>query len=417
MVRSRRDVLRAVGAATTPAVAGGVAGCPLGSGAECDADAGPFEETVADADATPTVADADWPLRYRDAANTARADGAGPVGGAPPTDGVGSTDGVVRAWTAPERLDRASDTWVVAAGDTVYATARDGEALLALDPADGTVRWREDGFDGTSPPAVASGAGLVLVGDGRGLHAVATDGSDVAWSTPTPRLDAADRLAVADGTAYVAARESVLAVDVATGERLWTADGTHLGAVAGGCVLAGDGVRALDADDGSETWSHADVTPYGAVSVGEDASDGGRTTVYVGELGWLHAYDLADGSELWAHRGGTEGFRVPAVAPDHLVVGTDRTEAGGGNVYALDRGSGERLWCADVGFRGPPVTAVAGDVAYVAAGELVQARSLDGGSVRWTHLADGREYASLAVADGVLLAGARGGRVAAFAER
>lgn len=405
MVRSRRDVLRAVGVATTTAtLAGGAAGCLFASGAECDADEGSFEPTVTDADATPTVTDADWPLRYRDAANTARAAGAGP------------TDGVVRAWATPERLDRSGETWVVAAGDAVYATARDGDALLALDPADGSVRRRFDGFDETGPPAVAPDAGLVLVGDRSGLHALPADGGERAWSTDGPALDASDRLAVADGTAYVAGRESVLAVDVATGERLWTADGRHLGAVAGGRVLAADGVRALDASDGAEVWSYADVTPFGAVSIGGSDGAADDSTAYVGELGRLHAYALADGSERWSHRGGTEDFRVPAVADDRLVVGTGRTEAGGGNVYAVDRESGERLWCDSLGFRGPPVTAVAGDAAYVAAGELVQARSLDDGSVRWTHLSDGREYASLAVADGVVFAGARRGRVDAFVE-
>lgn len=396
MVR-RRDVLRAATVATT----GMVAGCPFRSGDECDARDSSFGTTVTDADAAVAVADADWPMRHRDAANTARADDAGP------------TDGVVRAWRTGDRIDRADGTWVVAAGDAVYATARDGDALLALDPADGSVRWRRDRFDETGPPAVAPEAGLVLVGDRRGLHAVPADGGEVAWSTGGPALDASDVVLVADGVAYVAGRESVVAVEVATGERLWTVDGTDLGAVGVGRVLAGEGVRALDAGDGSEGWSHSDVTPYGPVSVGADASGG---TVYAGELGRLHAYALADGTERWSHRGGTEGFRVPAVAGDRLVVGTDRTEAGGGNVYAVDRESGARLWCGDLGFRGPPVAAVAGDAAYVAAGDLVQARGLDGGEVLWTHRDDDRRYASLAVADGALLAGARRGRVDAFVE-
>lgn len=415
MVRTRRDVLRAVGAATsTAALGGGAAGCLFGSGAECETDEGSFEVTVTDAaGATPTVTGADWPLRYRDAANTARIESRGP------------TDGVVRAWRAPDRIGRAGETWVVAAGDAGFATARDGDALLALDPADGAVRWRFDGLDETGPPAVAPGAGLVLVGDRRGLHALSVDGGEVAWSTDGPALDASDRLAVADGTAYVAGRESVLAVDVATGEREWAVDGTHLGAVGGGRVLAGDGARALDAADGAEVWSHPDVTPYGAASVGGADGRAGTTdpgdgppgpTAYVGELGRLHAYALADGTERWSHRGGTEDFRVPAVADDRLVVGTGRTEAGGGNVYAVDRGSGERLWCASLGFRGPPVVAVAGDVAYVAAGELVQARHLDDGGVRWTYRDDDREYGSLAVAGDALLAGARRGRVDAFVE-
>lgn len=394
---SRRRVLRAIGGGTSVGLVGGLAGCGDSSGA-CT------EPTPEPADALPDepgrldVGSAEWPMVYGDAGNTTS------------VPEVGPTADVVRRWTASPDLGDPGRTWVVADGEHAYVAGRGGSALVALDATDGSVRWRYPSVRDTGPLAVVPGENLVLICDGGGLQAVSAEGGERVWRTNGPALDAADVVLVDDGTAYVASRESILAVDVATGDRLWTTPGTDLGAVAEDRVIAGEGLRALSTEDGRELWASDDPTPYGPVTTA-----GGE--VYVGELGHVTAYDLSDGSRLWRHRGGTgEEFEVPAVADGWIVLGTTRSEAAGGNVYAVDREDGGRDWCGNHGHR--DVTVAAGDgVAFLAAGDQLAARRVVDGELVWLHGASDRRYGNLAVAEGALLAAARGGTVDGFGER
>jgi len=393
----RRRLLRTLGAGAGAGSIGGLAGCLFPDDGGCGEPTPTPVSAVPDEPGTLAVSGADWPMRFGDAGNTGSIREAGP------------TNGVVRRWRTDLDVEGASGTQVVAVGDRAYVVGRGGGELVALDATDGSVRWRYTSVRETAALAAVPSEGVVLVAGEGGLQAVTAADGERVWGTNGPPLDAADVVLVDDGTAYAASRESVLAVDVGSGEVDWSVPGVDLGAVADGRVLAGEGLRVLDAADGSEQLAVEEPTPHQPVS----AADG---TAYVGELGQVTAYDLADGSRLWRHEGGTEGFGVPAVVDDSVLVGTDRTEGGGGNYYGVARGGGDRRWCGALGFR--DVTVAAGDgVAYVAGGDLLTARRVADGEPVWSHSDGDREYAGLAVADGALLAAGQGGTVDAFGER
>jgi outer membrane protein assembly factor BamB len=137
-------------------------------------------------------------------------------------------------------------------------------------------------------------------------------------------------------------------------------------------VSVGDGtVRALDAGDGTESWSF-DTGSF--VMVSSPAVTGDR--VYVGsgtisgsETGYLHAIDAGDGTELWRFEAPHYVISSPAVTSDTVYVGCDDS-----NVYAIDTGDGTEVWRFDTGgeediyndVSGSP--AVVEEVVYVGAG-------------------------------------------------
>lgn len=195
----------------------------------------------------------------------------------------------------------------VAAGNSVYAPLPDSERLVALDADDGSVRWSAspgpEHHGGVRRPAVRSGTVYAVtgypgtataydardgtqlwersVGEGHVLSPVATDaGMLVPRETGLTLLDSGSgsvtwereldgefehgSAAVADGTAFVAADHGsggTYALDLATGEERWTADGVAGTApvVADGVVYLGDGhqIRALDAETGDERFAWA----------------------------------------------------------------------------------------------------------------------------------------------------------------
>lgn len=394
--RTRRRLLRALGAGAGAATVGGLSGCLQPPTGGCGESTPTPVGSLPDEPGPLDVA-ADWPMVHRDAANTASVRPAGPAGD------------VVRRWQADVDLGDAGETWVVAVGDRAYVTGRGGGAVAALDATDGSTAWRQPDFRDTGPLAVASGAGLVLVPGADGLAALTAANGEVAWRTDGPALGGADAVLVDDGTAYVAGAGQVLAVDVASGDVRWSVAGGGPLAVADDRVIAGDGVRALNAADGSERWAAGEEAPDRAVSVGTEAA-------YFGGRGRVTALALSDGSPTWRFEGGQEAFGVPAVVQGRLVVGTTTTEEGGGSVYAATREDGERRWCSRLAVDDVN-TAVGDGVAYAAAGPILAARRVNDGQPVWLHRDDDRRYRHSAVAEGALLAGAEDGQVDAFGER
>lgn len=165
-----------------------------------------------------------------------------------------------RLWTDDGRGTRQA----AIADGTVYATgwAADGETgtLRALDPADGSRRWETDLDDPDAAPVV-TGEGLLVADAGTlALHDPAAGdrrrelgsfGEEI-WTSP----------AVADGTAYVAGDDGLVAVSLADGTVEWRADVTpypDVGVTVGrDAVVAGDndlpGVVAFERADGRRRW-------------------------------------------------------------------------------------------------------------------------------------------------------------------
>jgi outer membrane protein assembly factor BamB len=111
--------------------------------------------------------------------------------------------------TTDERMGRPHVP--AATEDTVYVSF--GHELAALDPADGSDRWRTEVGTRTTTPVVADDA-ILLASHGR-VEAVGLGGTP-RWLTKVDTLDAVTRPAVADGRVFVAGfRGTNLALDLA----------------------------------------------------------------------------------------------------------------------------------------------------------------------------------------------------------
>lgn len=242
------------------------------------------------------------------------------------------------------------------AGDALYVGSEDG-VLHALDPGDGSERWRFDTgrsfFSGIGPdgsPVAAGDAVYVVSGDQSGAH-----GTDFA----------------------------LFALDAASGEKRWSAARDYpsflsLLGVRDGRVYAatgddnitdrGENLLAFDAASGEQTWTAGVGDPRGAAV----AADG----VYVADFGGVEAFDPADGASRWTLD--VPDPLDPIAAHGNVYAGTDEYQES--LVHALDPASGDVRWTVD----GWQVTStLAGDALYVG-GEHVAARAPDG-SERWRY--------------------------------
>jgi outer membrane protein assembly factor BamB len=400
---TRRRYLQAVGAASAVAVAG----C-AGSGTDRDcSEPTSYASTVgvAAADAlSVTDATRDWPQGHRDSRNTGA------------TADPGPRRDVVRGWRfeAPdtETDGPVDNAYPVVDGGRVYVGTYEGDALVALDPATGTVEWRYDRLSSGGRVAVLGPADdrLVVAPGADGLHGVDATTGERRWVYGDGSFDHDGNVVATDGAVFANGRNGIHAVEIASGERRWTADGNQVGAATGETLLLGDGpFRALSTADGTERWRVDDTTPYGSIAV----RDG---TVYVGELGTVEAYALADGTEEWVFEGDTEDFRVPAVTANRVVVGSSWTEVAGGNLYVLDRPDGDLQWCRSYGDRDVHGTAVADGTIFVATDDVVEGLTASGAVRLWVYREQYGNYETPAVTGNLLLVGTGDGAVTAFCE-
>jgi outer membrane protein assembly factor BamB len=157
------------------------------------------------------------------------------------------------------------------------------------------------------------------------------------------------------GRLLVAGRDgTVLALDPATGDRLWDRSlgaGVECALAAGeaslgGVVVAGCAdrtVRGLALADGAELWRHAtgDTVPSTPAVFGGPA--GGLVCVGDRE-GGVHALDPASGAVRWRARVDGRGvYGPPAVSPDGATV---YVTAWDGRLYAFDAATGARRWAS-----------------------------------------------------------------------
>ncbi|MFF0523150.1 PQQ-binding-like beta-propeller repeat protein [Actinomadura nitritigenes] len=141
------------------------------------------------------------------------------------TSGLTCLDAATGARRWAVRVDAGFDH-VEVSGDTVYGRARDGE-LFAFDAATGERRWRVAGDRLPLRPDddVAGVAGTLMIGrrypTGEGpasVRAFEVPGGRTRW-----RLEVASRLmpVLVAGRLLAAGKGAVLAVDAATGRRMW----------------------------------------------------------------------------------------------------------------------------------------------------------------------------------------------------
>lgn len=255
-------------------------------------------------------------------------------------------------WTAP--LGAPSRAAPAVAGGRVFAVTRDNR-IIAVDAASGRILWTEQGLEqvagilGGAAPAATDRVVIAPFSSGE-LNAYAVESGRVGWvddltgtrgSTGLAALNDVSGDPVIVGDVVYAASQSgrLVAVELRSGERLWTRDigGLQPPYVAGNTLffVSGQGALvAVNATTGDVAWS----TELGAYRDPDDREDaitwagpvvaGGRLLL-VSDLGKLVSVDPASGSvigEVDLPGGASNG---PVVAGGTVYVLTD-----GGSIAA-----------------------------------------------------------------------------------
>lgn len=263
----------------------------------------------------------------------------------------------------------------------------------------------------------------------------------LAWSYRTPGTILTSSPAIVDGVVYIGTRNengedhnTVLAVDPATGERLWEfksdAQVQASPAVENGIVFASS-VRgtlyALDAKTGTQRWSKTigddpDSVHRGWMYYSPTVADG---VVYQGYStsagGFLMALDAQTGQERWNSptAGGWISESSPVVADGRVYIGGD-----GGQLIAFDATTGAQIWNTwpvreFIGHSMPAISD--GRIFKAYNGGLIVAVDANTGTEIWRYQSPGTSSipggltgSSPAVADGVVYVGCPDGNVTAL---
>ncbi|MCS6891830.1 MAG: PQQ-binding-like beta-propeller repeat protein [Rhodovarius sp.] len=253
----------------------------------------------------------------------------------------------------------------IVAAETVFAMDAFGW-VSALDAGRGSRRWQIDTRprqerDGALGGGIAFDQGVLYVVTGL-REALAIEPADgrIRWRAPLP-APARGGLAVAEGRLFVATIDNqVLCLSAEDGQRLWAFRGPETTtlpfglaapAVAEGMVVAGlpsGEVTALRVSDGRQLWLEsvgaarivaASIAEMGAVAA-KPVVDRGRVFA-VGMGGSTISLDLRSGRRVWERPVG--GFQPVASAGDWVFVcGRD------GQVAAIMREEGRVRWITEL---------------------------------------------------------------------
>ncbi|RBQ16901.1 hypothetical protein DP939_27955 [Spongiactinospora rosea] len=292
------------------------------------------------------------------------------------TDGIVYVSGGDRVYA----LDAASGRprWARTIGELLQVVdgqvyVSDTGRLHVLDARTGVAKWQWDQYvlHEIEDLTVAEGLAVFCTG-GRAVALDAASGRRL-WRTGERGCG---HLAIDGGAVYVHEGDStVSALDAATGHRRWSARSDAAVTAAGKVVYVGTGsrVRALDAAFGAERWS----APIGHGL--DSAPELIGTALYARDsAGTLHALDARTGKERWTFpAGGTDSATRVTVSGNLLYL------AGPGGVHALDTASGAQRWSTPLGS-----DVVSGPIAHagiVYAGTDDAVHALDGvtGTPRW----------------------------------
>lgn len=321
------------------------------------------------------------------------------------------------AWIAPigSHLHQAAP--IVADGRVYVAfgdfVADGGGGVIALDASNGQELWRATPGRVRNSAAYADGHVVVGTADGV-LHAF-----DAIAGTPEWFVDLGEGInatqsslwaapTIRDGVVYAGVQRNVAAVDLATGEVLWSADpdpgGVWLGSF--GAVAVTDdlvvgtfnrtaGLIAWSRADGEERWRVNDATTKAVHAA--PLIDGTRVIIG-GAASDVSAYELTTGERLWHTKVSDAddwdyaiGGNL-ALADGIVLVGTQW-----GAFHGLSAASGDEIWSYDArmgplrtaNFRGAMAgyqasPAVTGNIVWIAdSSGLVVALDIRSGEECW----------------------------------
>ncbi|MBK9180530.1 MAG: PQQ-binding-like beta-propeller repeat protein [Acidimicrobiales bacterium] len=342
---------------------------------------------------------------------------------------VAGEDTGAEPWTFPTGKGVFS-TPVVGGDGTVYVGSAD-RSFYAIAP-DGTLRWKVDTGEIIDSAALLDDQGRVIVGSGDGtLYALDRDDGAVAWTfEAAPPADTGAFIRWFEGNVAVGSDGTLFApndnfctyaVDGDTGEERWcfaTADQTWslpaVDAATGRLYLGSNfplaaNVFALDAATGQQLWA-AQGKGSMVASPMLTSPEAGGLVVLGGFDGIVRALDPATGAEAWTFGARDHIYASPAELPDGTIV----QPAADGTVYGLDPADGTVRWTFDAlePIRSSPAVDAAGRV-YVGSGEGRLFVLEPDGTLRWSILLiDGDRNdlnASPALGpDGVAIAGESG---------
>ncbi|EMA61500.1 outer membrane protein assembly factor BamB family protein [Halorubrum lipolyticum] len=405
--RTRRDWLRALGAASTAGVVG-LAGCSAfdaggeteddtsGNGGSGDGSDGGGSDG---ADRPTAGPDDGVKTQFRQGLrNTGYVDAAIP-------------EAVETAWELPaNRGDHsASKGSPIEAPNGAIVLADDTGRVQSIAP-DGSVNWAtsisDDDRGSHGTPAIADGSLYVGTYDGV-VSAVALDDGEVLWQT-----DAGDAAAASptylDGKLYVAIEHatpsgSVVKMDAESGEIEWRDERPTNHPHSTVAIDREHGRLIFGSNDGHcYAWSFPDLEREWAYDTGGDVklplaiSEG--IAVVPSWAGTVTGLDVEDGSMLWEFEtdggetakgepdpGSTGGVMcAPAVHDGEVYVGSHDS-----NAYAIDLETGEKLWSTPTGGWITGSAVATNDHVLVGSYDAkLYALDRDDGSVTWT--AEGR---------------------------
>ena len=227
-------------------------------------------------------------------------------------------------------------------------------SVIAVDVSDRSELWRT-ALDATAHGGVTVEGGIAYVGDrGGDVYAVDLDDGSFVWASPAAGPGQVDApVAVADGAVYVVRRDpdtglsTLMALDAATGERRWPAEGEDAAptggsapAVIDGTVIVGStdpAIRAFAAADGELRWSALATSrssPFTSPALAEEGA------VVAGLSGGLYLLDPADGERRWSYQFNEVVIRSsPVVSGSTVLLGLDD-----GRLVAVDAGVGHLVW-------------------------------------------------------------------------
>ena len=216
-----------------------------------------------------------------------------------------------------DRGGRVSGGALAVADDTVYATTGYGE-LVALNVADGAVRWRQRLGAGITAPTVDDNTVYVVSRDSQ-AWAINTENGRILWQLP-----AAPSGTVLIGGAAPAVTDTLVVFPFGSGELI--------------AALRLSGVRV---------WGTTIAGPHRGVAYNNLNDITGDPVVrgdiiYAGnQAGRVVALEAASGERLWTATDGA--YSPPLPAGDSIFFVSDRNE-----LIRLDTVTGERIWSVEL---------------------------------------------------------------------
>jgi outer membrane protein assembly factor BamB len=253
----------------------------------------------------------------------------------------------------------------------------------------------------TAPPVVADGRIFVLDAEG-GVRAFAADSGTRLWAVDLTPEDADSEegfgggLAYDDGTVFAATGfGTVVALDAASGEQLWTHDGRTpyraAPSAVGGRVFAisfDNQTVALAQATGEVLWTHAGIQETAGILGSPSPAVSGDTLVVPYSSGELFALRVENGQEIWNDTltrvlSNTALANISDIA-GRPVIDRDRVFAvsHAGRMVSIDIRTGERVWTRSLS--GVQTPWIAGDFIFMVTtnAELVALSRRDG-RIRW----------------------------------